>query len=71
MNQFTQVVVDTVRNAGGSMLYPDLFAATAPEMRQGLPSALKEAKAEKLLRQEVAFADGKLTHTIMLVEGAS
>lgn len=71
MNQFTQVVVDTVKNAGGSMLYPELFEATAPEMRQGLPMALKEAKAEKLLRQEVSFAEGKLTHTVLLVEGAS
>lgn len=71
MNQFTESVVETVRSAGGAITYPDLFAATAPEMRQGLPSALKEAKAEKILRQEVSFAGGKLEHKVLLVEGAS
>ena len=71
MNQFTQVVVETVRSAGGAIAYPDLYNTTAPEMRQGLPAALKEAKAEKILRQEVSFIDGKLEHKVLLVEGAS
>lgn len=71
MSEFTILVVGLVDSNGGEMLYPDLYAAVPAELRQQLPQALKEAKKTGVLRQEVAFADGQLSHKILKVGGDS
>jgi hypothetical protein len=69
MQAFTQEVVAIVDSNGGSMDYPALYEAVAPEKRQQLRGALKEAKSEGILKQTVGFhpETGALVHTVAKV----
>lgn len=70
METLAQFCVETVTAAGGSMPYRDLYNAVPAEQRPRLRDALKVAKAEGNLKQEVAWADGVLSHTVSTVGSA-
>lgn len=69
MQPFTQEVVTLVENAGGSMTYPALYEAVAPEKRNQLRGALKEAKSFGALSQTVSLdpETKAIVHTVAKV----
>ena len=62
MDELIATIVDTLKNAGGSMEYRALYEATDGQDRRLLASALQLAQSKRLLLQVVSY--NKETHAV-------
>ena len=55
-----------VQAAGGRLAYRELYAQIAPENRLRLANALKEARKEGALDQDVKMVEGVVVQTLFI-----
>jgi hypothetical protein len=67
MDEFINSLVSKVQAAGGTLNYRQMYEETAFQDRSKLPNALKQARAQGLLTQEVSVVDGAVVHVYKTV----
>ncbi len=69
--KLANIILEMLKSNGGSMTYRDLHSSVEPVQVRHLPAALKLLKADKSVRQEVAFdsATSKVEHRVLLMDG--